>query len=1411
MKQFKLLNNIFGWVVFAIAAITYLITMEPTTSLWDCSEFIATSYKLEVGHPPGAPLYMMLARIASLFAPTPEDVPMMINGMNCIASALCIMFLFWTITHLTRRIVHRDGEQLPAYKMLLILGAGAIGALSYAYTDTFWFSAIEGEVYALSSMFTALVVWLMLKWEENADSPTSVRWIILIAYLMGLSIGVHILNLLTIPALVMIWFFRRVKNNGNVWMYLLKMAGALLGSFLILGAINGVIIPYTVAMGAVVDTFTVNKLGMPVNSGMIIFTAVVFAALAVLIWFTHSRRYRILNGITLAVTVILIGFGSYAAVAIRANANPPMNSNNPSNPHSLLSLLNRDQYGNRPLLSGPYYSAMPLPMITLNEDITSDNQYIPTGDYVGKTMTWLNPETGEYEQREIFDDYVYPKKAMRFMPRMWWHSRAKQYEAEWVETEDGHPTVKVESEAGTWHEPTAKEDIHYFLDYQMGDMFIRYFMWNFVGRQDDIQLTTDGQNNIYLHGGWLSGIDAVDKYFTGPTENLPSDMTNNRARNTYFFLPLLLGVLGFIYQAGSNWRNFIVVSLLFVMMGIALVVYFNTSPGEPRERDYVYAGAFYAFSIWIGLGAAAIADLLGSIASFTKSRALQTIFVTVGLVMASSVPAVLASENWDDHDRSDRYYARDMGLNYLNTVPKNAILLNFGDNDTFPIWYCQEVEGVRPDVRVMNTSYLGGEWYIDEMKLAANEADGVPFTIPADKYSFVNDYTVVAEPIDILLGDANTTLRANARRILNGETYSIYMPDSGQKELLTFEELYSLREEAESLFLRYDSDKFYAYLMGDMEVAAADARAFSEYQFALLVLEEIEHNRDFLKDMEAMEDYMAKYNKMGNASIYLKDALRIFKHDGSKLHPDALPEERALLLVVNNGIMRVVESADEIAPAERGIDFEIMGRISPKTDNPIDGNDSDYIIGAKSYIIPVDKDAAITAGIVDEADRDRMVNEVKITIPNSYLTKDYLMMLDLLAHFDWKRPISFTQPYIMRDYGISQYARYDGFCYTFVPILTNNRDGHAGYVDHEKLYPLFMGEEVEGMLQKPLQFGNIASESVYADYFIRFNISATRIREGFTRVARGYTTDASIAINSIESSHSNSDILRMATDAMSDLDKAEALLKRGLTVLPNKQVEYSYENTHSYIYTYYEIALLRMTLALNEYEIANAILNEVLGTNVEPNPASLSDDIALMDEYARIYNELISTAAHRGITPENNAMYAQAVAHGENAVELYKSNESAFVEGDSLATEFIINRGEWVRYYLQFGNVESFSATINRELNLAMMDIIDVLIDTNTYAGSYEWVANTEKFKFDELVLNYINTINNLTPRSTKDTQFALMESHIFNAYKIYYYFDYLADTKYHKDLVKFLTRPEVKAVIEAYAHEYGMEVIDII
>ena len=744
MRDFKRWNNIVGWCVFAIAAFTYIATTEPSASLWDCSEFIATSYKLEVGHPPGAPLFMMMARLATMLAPSAQYVPLAVNIMNCLASAFCILFMFWTITHLARRICQAAGRELSAANGWTVLGAGAVGALAYTFTDTFWFSAVEGEVYSLSSMFTALVVWLMLKWEDQADEPHAMRWLILIAYLMGLSIGIHILNLLTIPALVYIYYFRKYRN--------VTFKGFCIASVIalaILYFINGLIIPYTVYIGAMIDVLAVNTFGLPVNSGIVFFSLALFAALGWGIWYTHRRGHVVWNTLLLATTVILLGYSSYATVTIRAAANPPMNSNNPSNPHALLSVLNRDQYGGRPLLYGAYYSA-------------------PVEDVIESKRYYLNDE-GRYVSTTFPTGYTHPPQFMHLFPRMWNYAKSEEEYKQWaayrtkIETlrdeegnvmrDENNQLIRGEvldygvkrtyddgySEPRVIVEPTFLENLNYFFSYQLNYMYWRYFLWNFAGRQSDIQPS----GSTIVDGNWLSGFKALDELYLGPQENLPREVADNKARNTYYFLPFLLGLIGLIYQLNRDPKNFLIVLSLFVMMGIALVIYFNTSPGEPRERDYVYAGSFYAFAMWIGFGVMAFKDLF--VRLFKRDNRVTAAAATV---VCLAIPGILCAENWDDHDRSHRTYAHDIGWNYLQGTLPNSIILNFGDNDTFPLWLNQEVDGLRPDVRIMNTSYLGGEWYIDEMKTKANEAAGVPFTLPRSKYWYTNDYVPIYERID---------------------------------------------------------------------------------------------------------------------------------------------------------------------------------------------------------------------------------------------------------------------------------------------------------------------------------------------------------------------------------------------------------------------------------------------------------------------------------------------------------------------------------------------------------------------------------------------------------------------------------------------------------------------------------------
>ncbi len=698
-NRYRQINLITGWAVFGIAAVVYLMTLEPTVSFWDCGEFIAASYKLQVGHPPGAPLFLMLGRFFSLFAGGDETrVAVMINAMSGLASAFTILFLFWTITHLGRKLIG-NGRELNQAQILALMGSGLTGALAYTFSDTFWFSAVEGEVYGLSSLFTAVVFWAILKWENVADKPGANRWIILIAYLMGLSIGVHLLNLLAIPAIVFVYYFKKyqVSRKGVI-------VATLLSVFL-LGMIVYVIIPGFVKVASWFELFFVNGIGLPYLSGMVIYVFSVAALLAFLLWYTHTKGKVVANSVILGLTVILIGYSSYALIPIRSLANPPMDENNPDDPFSLLYYLNREQYGERPLWYGQYYSA---PVVDIKET---------TPNYIQKD--------GKYEVAYYSPSYVYDPRFETIFPRMW-SSRSEHIQVyqDWGKVK-GHK-IQVTGRNGepeTRIKPTFGENLRFFFTYQLGHMYFRYFMWNFSGRQNDIQ----GHGDI-LKGNWITGLKFLDEPRLGPQENMPGRYDGNRATNKYYLLPFLLGMIGLFLQYYFRNKDFWVVMLLFVLMGIAIVVYLNQYPYQPRERDYAYAGSFYAFAIWIGLGVGGLYRL------FAGQKRNLVLAGAISLLSLLMVPAIMARENWDDHDRSGRYTARDIAYDYLNSCEKDAILITNGDNDTFPLWYAQEVEGIRTDVRVINMMLFMTDWYIDQMKYRAYDSPPVRFTLPEDKY-----------------------------------------------------------------------------------------------------------------------------------------------------------------------------------------------------------------------------------------------------------------------------------------------------------------------------------------------------------------------------------------------------------------------------------------------------------------------------------------------------------------------------------------------------------------------------------------------------------------------------------------------------------------------------------------------------
>ena len=710
MKQYTRWNLLLGWLAFAIATTVYLLTLEPTNSLWDCGEFIACSYKLEVPHPPGAPFFLLLGRFFSLFAGDPSNAAKMINVLSALSSSLTIMFLFWTITHLAKKIVIKNGEY-KLHQLVAIFGSGLVGALAYTFSDSFWFSAVEGEVYANSSLFTAVVFWAILKWENVADEPHSNRWILLIAYLMGLSIGVHLLNLLAIPAIVLVYYFKKFKVTPKGITY------ALLLSVIILGFIQYGVINWFVILASWFELAFVNSFGLPFNSGVLFYGLLVGGLIAYGVYYTHKKNKVILNTVILAFTMIIIGYSSFTLIVIRSNANPPMDMNNPETVFDLISYLKREQYGNRPLVKGPYYNA---PIIDIKE---------------GAPV--YRKADGKYKEIDKKSEYIFSPELTTVFPRMYSNDPAhvQAYES-WVKIKGKKVNIRGrDNKMQAITKPSFGNNLAFFFKYQVGHMYLRYFMWNFAGRQNDIQ----GHGEI-INGNWLSGIKFIDEARLGSQDKVPARYLNHKARNEYYMLPLLLGLIGVFYHSKKHKKDFSVVLFLFVLTGIAIVVYLNQKPQEPRERDYSYVGSFYAFAIWIGLGVLSLYDFL---------RKKVPVLISAGVAILISlilVPGLMARENWDDHNRSGRYTARAHAYNYLNSCAPNAIIFTNGDNDTFPLWYIQEVEGVRTDVRIINLMLFNTQWYIDVMKNKAYESDPVPMSLPVEKYQDgTNNYLYLLE------------------------------------------------------------------------------------------------------------------------------------------------------------------------------------------------------------------------------------------------------------------------------------------------------------------------------------------------------------------------------------------------------------------------------------------------------------------------------------------------------------------------------------------------------------------------------------------------------------------------------------------------------------------------------------------
>ena len=867
-KKFTFWNRLTAVIVFAISAVTYLLTIEPTASFWDCGEFIASSYKLEVGHPPGNPVFQLFARFFTMFTDN-MHAAVAVNAMSAICSALTIFFLYLTIVFLAKRIIKpsEDGTYTLG-KAITIFGSGAVGALAYTFSDTFWFSAVEGEVYAMSSLVTALVFWAMTKWYEQADSPYANRWIVLISFIMGLSIGIHLLNLLAIPALVFLFYYKKRENGHYSIKEYVKIFAV---SVVILAVILFGIIPYLPKIAAYFDLFFVNTLGMGFNSGAVVFMCALIGACFWGLFRTMKKQQVFANTVLLCFTMIVIGFSLFSIVIIRSAAKTPTNEYQPDNPFTLVRYLGREQYGSNPLIYGEYFGAP--------YDIEATEYWAPMGD--------------KYIKTEGPGNIVFKSSGKMLFPRMWSSTDPRHITFYQSYIGKGGKTV-----LGAEHKkPTFFQNLAFFFDYQMNWMYWRYFMWNFAGRQNDIHSPSPGE---MFTGNWESGIRAIDEFRLGDQSGAPGYLKDNKGKNHYYMLPLLLGILGIFFQFRRDGRGCWLTFLMFFMTGIAIVIYLNQPPLQVRERDYAYAGSFYSFCIWIGLGVAALYSWL---MDMFKNRKSMEIATAAGVtILTLGVPTLMAAENWDDHDRSNRYTAVEMAKNYLNSVGKNGILVTHGDNDTFPLWYAQEVENVRTDIRIANTSLLGTDWHIDQMKWAMNESAPLDLSISPRQYLYgTNEFIYIYDTRDTVIPLADVmrifrhpdakiplssgkmvdyvlsrrfTIPVNKENVIKygilDEKYADMIPDQitltipKDKEYLTKPELFML-----DLLSNYKWDRPINLLSmgGDINIGMKEYLMYDGFSYRFVPIKNKTKSTDI-----GFADAEDLYNKMKN--VYTWDALK---------------------------------------------------------------------------------------------------------------------------------------------------------------------------------------------------------------------------------------------------------------------------------------------------------------------------------------------------------------------------------------------------------------------------------------------------------------------------------------------------------------------------------------------------------
>ncbi len=968
--NFKKWNTILGWVTFAIALLTYTLTVEPTVSYWDVGEYISTAVKLEVGHPPGAPLFQMLGAFFAMFTSDTSQIAKMTNMMSAVASAFTILFLFWTITILAKKIIVKEAGNLNFSNSIAILGSGMVGALAYTFSDSFWFSAVEAEVYAMSSFLMALLFWLALRWEREMDSPRGHKWLLLISFVVGLSFGVHILSLLVIPSIVFIYFYKRYQNITSK-----KFILANIVSILVLAFVFKFLFPYTLSFFSASELFFINTVGLPFNSGSIIAGLILTTIFYVAIRYTRKKHLVNANLIILSLLFVMIGFSSWLMLPIRANANTTINENNPSSARELLAYYNREQYGDASIFYDSYYS-----------ETREQNASNPYRD--DKPKYEKDKKLGKYVIVNHYKNALtnYTDKHKGFIPRM-------------VDPSP-HVVANYKAIAGipnrSKRRPTFGENLKFMFQYQFGYMYGRYFMWNFVGRQDDIQ------GNLDTHGNWLSGISFIDEVHLGSQDNLPDEIKNNKGRNTYFFLPLILGIIGLLFHIKFDKKNFYILLLFFAFTGLAIIFYTNPKPFEPRERDYAVVGSFYIFAIWIGFGVLALYEQLKDKIN-PKSLA-----IGVSTLCLLAVPVLMGFQNWDDHDRSGRYTAYNNAKAYLDSCQENAIMFTIGDNDTFPLWYMQEVENYRPDMKLINTSLLATDWYIDQQKRKTYDADPIPSQLTHKQYRTGSLDVAYHIPVEL----KSTPLVDNTVR----DTTSIFSSDAEEKK---------------------------------------------------------PENRI---DIKTFMNWIASDNTRTQIDI----------------DQDGIPEK-----------------------------FYPTNKIR----------------------IPVDKEAVLRNNIVPLKDADKIVPYIDIEIDKMGLTKNRIIMLDILANNNWERPIYFTggaqanEEYIW----LKDYLQLDGSAFKVVPIFTPSKNAQGrqksilelGRIDTETMYK---------NVQK-WDWKSSNSDAIYLDVESRKN--SITYRNNLVRLAEAFIKE-------------------------NQFDKAEEILDLSLDKLPIKRYGH-YGMVLGYIDNYYQI------------------------------------------------------------------------------------------------------------------------------------------------------------------------------------------------------------------------------------------------